>query len=111
MPELVAPPVSPLPKLSQRQKIVAIMCINADTKKWWKAHELINYTDHPDLFVGYEAGPRLSELTKEYPEIFETKPEGKFLLRRMKFETGKEWYNNAPKDIKVVVKRYYRANA
>lgn len=97
--------------LSQQQKIVAIMCIEAGRKKWWKAHELINYgTEEQGLFVGYEAGPRLSELTKQYPEIFDTKQEGKYLMRRMRFETGKKWYATAPPEIKAMVKRYYTAN-
>lgn len=96
-------------KLTQHQKIVAIMCIEAERKKWWKAHELINYHDE-SLFVGYEAGPRLSELTKDYPQIFETKSEGKYLLRRMRFETGRQWYKTAPPEIKAMVQRYYKAN-
>lgn len=109
MPQVIPPAPEPVKELTQHQKIVAIMCINADKKKWWKAHELINYEDQA-LFVGYEAGPRLSELTKNYPAIFETKQEGKFLLRRMRFETGKEWYPDAPKDIKLMVKQYYKGN-
>lgn len=111
MPQITPPPPTPAhlsKKLTQQQKIVAIMCLNADTKKWWKAHELISYGGDESLFVGYEAGPRLSELTKDYPDIFETKKEGKFLLRRMKFETGKEWYQDAPDDIKLMVRRYYK---
>lgn len=96
-------------KLTQHQKIVAIMCIEAERKKWWKAHELINYADE-SLFVGYEAGPRLSELTKEHPDIFETKSEGKYLLRRMRFETGRQWYKTAPPEIQAMVRRYYKAN-
>lgn len=97
-------------KLTQQQRIVAVMCIEAATKKWWKAHELINYTANPDLFVGYEAGPRISELCRDYPEIFESKQEGKFLLRRIKFEYGKQWYSTAPDDIKLVIRKYYTAN-
>ena len=108
MPEVKPPAiVEPTSGLSQQQKIIATMCIHAKDKKWWKAHELINANEEW-LFVGYEAGPRLSELTKKYPDIFETKQEGKFLLRRMKFETGKEWYSTAPKDIQLMVKRYYK---
>lgn len=114
MPRVEPPAPAPMVQhgskpLSQQQRIVAIMCIEANTKKWWKAHELISYGD-PALFVGYEAGPRLSELTKNHPEIFETKQEGKFLLRRMKFEEGKDWYPNAPKEIQTVIKRYYHAD-
>ena len=96
-------------KLTQQQRIVAVMCKEATTKKWWKAHELINYTADPDLFVGYEAGPRLSELCRDYPDIFESKSEGKYLLRRIKFEFGSQWYKSAPDDIKLVVRKYYTA--
>jgi len=61
-----------------------------------------------EFFVGYEASARLSELQRENPSIFESRREGKFIERRICLEDGKQWYENAPKDIKQMVKRYYK---
>lgn len=95
-----------MPKLTQQERIVAIMCINK-TKRWWKPHEIMN-AGTGDLFIGYEASARLSELASDHPDMIESKREGKFYMRRMRFETGKEWYGDMPKGIKQVISRYYK---
>lgn len=93
-------------KLTQQQKIVAIMCMNRE-KRWWKPAEIMN-VGHPDLFIGYEASARLSELASEYPDMIESRREGKFYVRRMRFETGKEWFHSVPRSIQSVIWKYYK---
>ncbi len=39
-----------------------------------------------NLFVGYEASARFSELAKEYPDLIESRRRGKYFERRLKFE-------------------------
>ena len=78
------------------------MCRSKD-KKWWKAHDLINAGVGTDLFAGYEAGPRLSELTKDNPLMFSTKIDGKYHLRSLNFDTVSLWFDTIPKDLKQVI--------
>ena len=95
-------------QLTQHQKIVAIMCINK-TKTWWKSYDLLNATDgNNDLFIGYEVTARFSELASTYPDMFENKREGKYIIRRMRFETGRDWWHNLPKDMQQLISKYYK---
>lgn len=103
MPHIAPPPPYPQKPLSQQQKIVAMMCSHPE-KQWWLPTDFMK---GGEFFVGYEASARLSELQKENPAIFETRPAGKYKERRMRFETGKEWFATAPKDIKKMVLKYY----
>lgn len=93
-------------QLTQHQKIVAIMCRDK-SKRWWKSHEVMN-AGEADLFIGYEVTARFSELASDYPDMLESKREGKYVIRRMRFETGKQWYYDLPKDLKQVVTKYYK---
>lgn len=95
-----------MPALTQHQKIIAIMCINQQ-QRWWKPQDIMK-AGQDKFFVGYEASARLSELGSEYPDMIESKREGKFMLRRLRFETGKEWYKDLPKDLQQMFKNYYQ---
>ena len=93
-------------RLTQQQRIIAIMCINKQ-QRWWKPQDIMK-AGSGDLFVGYEASARLSELASEYPAMIESKREGKYHLRRMRFETGRDWFKDMPKNIQVVIRQYYK---
>jgi hypothetical protein len=82
-----------------------MMC-QYDTKQWWLPTDFMK--QHGEFFVGYEASARLSELQRENPDMFESRRAGKYIERRIRFETGKEWYSRAPKDLQLMVKRYYK---
>lgn len=103
MPQVIPPKPQPVKELTQHQKIVATMCKNS-TKEWWLPQD---FMQPGDFFVGYEASARLSELQSEYPDMFESVRAGKYMKRRIKFETGKEWYSNVPADLQLMVKKYY----
>lgn len=105
MPEVIPPPVQPVKGLTQQQKIVARMCQHSD-KMWWLPTDFMR-SDAGEFFVGYEASARLSELQRENPEMFESRRAGKYMERRICFETGKEWYPKLSKDLQAMVKRYY----
>lgn len=104
MPQVVPPAPEPMPSLSQHQKIIAKICCHTN-KEWWLPTD---FMDSDEFFVGYEASARLSELQRQYPAMFETRPAGKYKERRIRFETGKEWYADIPKDLQLMVKQYYR---
>lgn len=50
--------------MTQHEKIIAIML--TDTDRWWHAEDLMQ---HGDIFVGYKAQARISELALTYPEM------------------------------------------
>lgn len=109
MPEITAPPVQPAKGLTQHQKIVAMMCQHHE-KKWWLPTDFMKM-EIGQFFVGYEASARLSELQSENPEMFESRRNGKFMERRICFETGKSWYSKAPKDLQLMIKKYYKGGS
>lgn len=92
--------------MTQQEKLVAIMCKYKE-KEWWKPQDIMNVEDQ-SLFVGYEASARLSELASDYPQMIATKKEGRFYLRKMRLETGKEWFSTVPKNLQGIIRKYYR---
>jgi len=105
MPEIKAPAVIPTKKLTQQQKIVATMCLNKN-KDWWLPSDFMK-VGLGDLFVGYEASARLSELQTENFEMFESRRNGRFLERRLCFDTAELWWSGISRDLQAVIKKYY----
>lgn len=73
--------MKPLSELSQQQKIMYVL-VRDDSGRWFFPYDFMK-SDMGDLFVGYEASARLSELGKEYPEIIESQRDGKYIKRRI----------------------------
>jgi len=104
MPQVTPPPADPVKGgLTQQQKIVAEMCSNPD-KKWWLPQD---FMQGGKFFVGYEASARMSELQSENPDMFESQRNGKYMERRIKFETIDEWLDKS-KTLKSTVGTYYK---
>lgn len=104
MPQVTPPPANPEKSgLTQQQKIVAQMCSTPD-KMWWLPQD---FMQGGQFFVGYEASARLSELQSENPDMFESQRNGRFIERRIKFETIDEWLDKA-KTLKSTVGTYYK---
>ncbi len=53
-----------------------------------------------DLFVGYEASARLSELAKEYPDMIESRPREKYKERRIRYEAINAWWEKLTPEIR-----------
>lgn len=70
---------------TQYEKILTLMIKSRGQKEWFYPFDFMK-PDLGELFVGYEASARLSELTKKHPLLFEAKREGKYIIRRFKFE-------------------------
>jgi hypothetical protein len=104
MPQVTPPAPKPTRGLTQQQKIVAQMCQSPD-KKWWLPQDFMR---GGEFFVGYEASARLSELQSDYPDMFESQRNGKYIERRIKFETIGEWLSGSG-TLKAVVGKYYEA--
>lgn len=53
--------------MTQHEKILAIMLKKPE--QWWHSEDLMS---HGEIFVGYKAQARISELALDYPEMIET---------------------------------------
>lgn len=91
-------------KLTQHQMIVARIC-QAPDKQWWLPQD---FMQPGDLFVGYEASARLSEIATLYPQMVQSERAGRYMKRRIDFANGKDWWPSIPSDIQAVIKRYYK---
>lgn len=70
--------------MTQYEKIIKAMRSNPQ-KIWWLPQDFMQYS-MGELFVGYEASARLSELAKLYPKFIESQRQGKYMARRFCFE-------------------------
>lgn len=93
-------------KKTQEKKILTIMCQHPEVK-WWFPYDFMK-PELGDNFVGYEASARLSELATNYPDMVESERDGKYIKRRIRFETGKDWFWTLPKELRAVIKNEYR---
>ena len=87
-------------ELSQHEKIFVIML--RDFKRnshilFWRA-SMFQHEIH-ELFVGYEASARMSELVKLYPAAFETRQNGRFREIRFKFENAHKIHRILPHEL------------
>lgn len=81
-----------------------------ETQQWFYAPDFMKYS-LGDLFVGYEATARLSDLVREYPFAFATKKEGKYRYVRMKFESIDRIIRELPPDLSQFVRDlFYKDN-
>lgn len=90
-------------ELTQRQKILTIMCRSAPND-WFFPYDFMDQ-NMGDLFVGYEASARLSELASSYPEMVESEHAGKYIRRRLRLTELDGWFEVLPKDLRYVFHR------
>jgi len=80
--------------------------LQVPSKEWWYPHDFMQeHPSHP-LFVGYEASARLSELAKYYPEMIESKKEGKYTVRKLVRNGIYLCYERLPIELKVLLMDY-----
>jgi len=89
-------------KLTQEQKIVRIMIMKHANQEWFYAPDFMK-PDLGDLFVGYEASARLSDLTRDYPYMFVEEKRGKYLYRRFRFDNMVEILEKLPDEMRDFV--------
>lgn len=90
-------------ELTQHEKILVIMFKNyksgtgSTISGWWRASDF--QREWYEIFVGYEATARMSELVKKYPFAFEIRTKERFREIRFKFENAREIYNQLPHEL------------
>lgn len=103
MPE-VLPPVEPVNKMTQKMKILALMCRHPN--KWFYPYEFMK-PNLGYLYVGYKAPTRIAEMHHDYPFLFETKKDDKYMQRRLNIKDYDMWYDRLKPQLKQVVDQYY----
>lgn len=76
--------------MTQQQKIITLMIRKQHKQAWFFPYEFM-VNGLGELFVGYEASARLSELARNYPDMIESQRDGKYTKRRIRWETMNEW--------------------
>ena len=89
---------------TQYAKILTIM-LRSPRQPWWYAPDFMR-PGLGDLFVGYEAGPRLSEMARKWPDLLETRQhptEPKYLQRRIRWENIEVAKAMVPSDLSTII--------
>lgn len=84
--------------MTQHQKILVTM-LYGPAGKWWRPAAFMQ-PDLGDLFVGYEAGARMSEMASACPYLFETRDAGRFKERRLTLDGMNDWIERLPRDLR-----------
>lgn len=90
--------------MTQYEKIFSLMVRRHGVQEWFFPYDFMQST-LGDLFVGYEASARISEMCKKYPDLIEWKHEGKYRLIRLKFEQLPDALKALPFETKQVLLR------
>jgi hypothetical protein len=83
-------------ELTQHEKIFIIILSHRD-KMWWRASDFQRPWDN--IFVGYEASARMSELAKMYPYAFDMRKNGRFRELSFNFHSAAEIYKHLPHEL------------
>jgi len=87
-------------ELTQHEKIFVIILRNfkrTNEARYWRASDF--QKEWNDIFVGYEATARMSELIKKYPFAFEIRMNERFREIKFRFENAREIYNQLPMEL------------
>jgi hypothetical protein len=63
-----------------KQKEIILRALQENEGKWFLPQDFMQM-NRPDLFVGYEASARLSELARDYPNNIKTTRNGRQMMR------------------------------
>ena len=87
--------------MTQYEKIIAIMIQGYPDQKWFHARDfMLDFLG--ELVVGYEAGSRLSELYKKYPEMIQAEKDGIYKKYRFRIENKDELIQMLPVDLSAL---------
>lgn len=87
--------------MKQSEKIITLMSGNRRRKWWFPPHFMQDSLG--DLFVGYEASARFSELARDYPDMFQSTKLDKYLYRRIRWEDMNGWLPTLPANLRDII--------
>lgn len=88
--------------MTQEQKILKRMANLRGIQEWFIPTDFMK-DNLEDLYVGYEASARLSELASDYPYLIESKRSGKYMARRVRWETISDSFHKLPQDLRRII--------
>lgn len=94
--------------MGQQEKILALMIKRKNEQDWFYAPDFMK-ENLGELFVGYEASARMTELVKQYPHLFEVRQRGRYREIRLRFEDIDSIFkNSAPGLVALLDKLFLR---
>lgn len=87
--------------MTQYSKILKLMGRYPD--RWFYPYDFMK-PELGGLYVGYKAPTRISELSKEYPDMFLEKPDGKYVVRKLNLEKINLWYYTLTNTLKKALR-------
>lgn len=89
---------------TQQEKVVAHMLNERARQEWFYPPDFMQ--GGMQLFVGYEASARLSELATDYPQMVESRRRGKYIERRIRYDAVAEWWPLLPETLQGIFDRH-----
>lgn len=88
---------------TQKGKVLKIWITKQvkDLSRFFYPYEVIG---EGSIFVGYKAPTRFCELCLEYPQMIETKMDGKYRIGRLRIESIREFIDSIPEEFKEAFK-------
>ena len=80
--------------MEQKEKVLALMISRRGKQEWFYAPDFMK-PELGDLFVGYEASARMTDVAKQYPYMIDVKKDGKYRWIRFRFEAIDEIFRIA----------------
>ncbi len=88
---------------TQSEKVIAMMIRDNTPERFWYAWEYIGHVH--GLFVGHRAPARISELAIDFPDMIESKKDGKYVIFRFRFENYENFKEKLPMSLRAIVVR------
>lgn len=85
---------------TQQEKILVTMV--RGNKDWYLPQDFMQ-AGLGELFVGYEASARLSEMAKDYPDLIISERQGKYMARKLNKERIGFWLSSLPKSWQTIL--------
>lgn len=89
-------------KYTQKEKLLVVMLRRRHEQKWFYAPDFQKPNMDNEVFVGYEATARISELYQDFPDLIEMKREGKYRYIRIRYENLDGVYSKLPNNVKLI---------
>lgn len=93
-------------KQTQAEKLFEVMCKGTAEGKIWFTPQDFMRNDLGDMFVGYEASARFSELASDYPVFIESERQGKYVARRLRIENIVPFFDDLSLDYQDIIYKY-----
>lgn len=95
---------------TQKEKLLTVWVglQSRNLEKFFYPYEFIG---EGPTFIGYKAPARFSELCVAYPEMIESRMEGKYRIGRLRFDNAQEFLEKLPENLASLMKELMQSNS